>query len=623
MTKRVVPCSSIVCGLKQEGVNAMFKKLDAGVVLSALDSAKISNEGWRDIFSQLKSAAADARLKLKVHSTANPHQVKAAKVMLDNQCKSALLSNIAVDADVIELNLDEMIEIAVACSISSGVLKPSQLREDGVVKVMLTLDETCWAGDKKLERVCLKIMNQMLASPTEVPVQSEFDVYPLMMFFVAKEDHQVLKANLQGVNEHVKAFNAGRKLAFPGVTTDPADGLPVECHLSADLKTVHAVYNVSNSPSAKSQNAYDTHLKAERPSILDRVAAGELTFTMDDIRGFRDSADAALDIPLDRVHFCSLHGEMRLVEALLNRLINDAWNLTHTDGGSSDLRTRKLEQITGVLRRMGVYGGRVEIREDVKRTAKHGMAPTRHKQISLNGTMCRTLLDYNDGDWYRSLILALNPSPRRRAALTALWGHCRKVCGYLRARFLTAAEIAAWPKIIADFLASFKACYGTAYTKYMYILGTVAGAFMETYGAVSIWNAQALEKSHWRAKCLYLSKTNKGGGKVKQSPLYQLTLVTFRTMMHRMRQAQGDLKLRMFMSGEGLISGDSASEEPQVGAWSTYLQKVVDMQVERNTMAVVQQRLEGEESLIEAMLEREVADVEGVEEDEPAVIHAA
>ena len=77
------------------------------------------------------------------------------------------------------------------------------------------------------------------------------------------------------------------------------------------------------------------------------------------------------------------------------------------------------------------------------------------------------------------------------------------------------------------------------------------------------------------------------------------------------------------MSGEGLISGDSASEEPQVGAWSTYLQKVVDMQVERNTMAVVQQRLKGEESLIEAMLEREVADVEGVEEDEPAVIHAA
>ena len=256
----------------QEGVTKMFGNLDAKMVCAALDNAKISTEGWREIFSQLKVAASDAELALKVKSTSNPNQVKAAKVELDGMAKDSILKDVDPRSDDIELELDAMIKLAVGCSISSGVLRRRTLVEDGHVKVVITLDETTWASAKKLERVCLKVVNQMVKTPTETLIQSELDVYPLMMFYVDKEDHKVLSEKLKHVNERVVRFNAGETLDFPDI-----GALGVEMHLAADLKTLHAVYGVSNSPTAHLQNLYDVERYANRARVMADVIRSGLS----------------------------------------------------------------------------------------------------------------------------------------------------------------------------------------------------------------------------------------------------------------------------------------------------------------------------------------------------------
>ncbi len=551
----------------------MFTKLDSKLVLAALDNAKISTDGWREIIAQLKEAADAASLAIKVKSTANPSKVDAERSCLDSHAKTTVLANVAKEVDDIELPLDTMIELAVGASVSAGVLKLSTLCADQRVIVLITLDETTWAGDKKLERVCIKIMNQMLATPSDVPIQSEHDVYPLCMFYVDKEDHATLKARLSNVNDMVKEFNSGRTLEFPGVDIP----LAVDVHLAADLKTLHAIYDVHNSPSAHFQNLYDNVHHDNIGEVIDDILAGKRVYTAAEISLCKDLSQAALAIPLDKVHFCSMHAEMRLVEHVLNKMINDAWNCTNTNGGSDRLRVQKLEAITLVLRRLGVYGGKVKIREDLKRASPNG--PSHHKKISMNGTMCRTLLDSNDGEWYKMLIAALSPDAARRVKLKECWASLSAVCVYLRSKILTAQQTRSWPSVVSRFLKAYNACYGNKYTRYMYLLGTVGSIFVQQYGGLAIFNAQAMEKSHWRAKCMYLGKTNKGGGKHKVAPLYQLTLISFRSMMHRMRMAAKSKEVRQALTQD---VAHEPVDEAEMG--HDYLMRIVQIQQERGVI---------------------------------------
>jgi hypothetical protein len=75
-------------------------------------------------------------------------------------------------------------------------------------------------------------------------------------------------------------------------------------------------------------------------------------------------------------------------------------------------------------------------------------------------------------------------------------------------------------------------------TRYMHILYCQGGIFLHKYGAFGIWSAQAMEKSYWREKNNYMAKTNKGGGVLRICPLYQLTLLSFRNIMHRANAAK-------------------------------------------------------------------------------------
>ncbi len=81
-----------------------------------------------------------------------------------------------------------------------------------------------------------------------------------------------------------------------------------------------------------------------------------------------------------------------------------------------------------------------------------------------------------------------------------------------------------------------------------------------------------MEKSHWKAKCLYMSKTNKGGGLSKISASFQLMLISFRTMYHRMQASQRSTALREKINDAASGTLDDAS---------SYFQEIVDLQVDR------------------------------------------
>jgi len=68
---------------------------------------------------------------------------------------------------------------------------------NSVLKVCLKLDETIWAGDKKMERLTVTVMNRALAGQENCApehwfqVQSETELWPVSMFEVEKESHAV------------------------------------------------------------------------------------------------------------------------------------------------------------------------------------------------------------------------------------------------------------------------------------------------------------------------------------------------------------------------------------------------------------------------------------------------
>jgi hypothetical protein len=164
-----------------------------------------------------------------------------------------------------------------------------------------------------------------------------------------------------------------------------------------------------------------------------------------------------------------------LVEQPLNMMISEAWNRVvrgasgsenEGPGGSIVLAMQK------VLKDMKLYGGKAKIKVDLKKSPKNG--PSKHKQISLKGTMCTILLEEDNGIWWKRLIYALAPDLERRTLLIHLWETLQKVVWYLHTHVQTEERKAAWPAVKGDFLRAWKLCYyGPEYTRYMYILSMV------------------------------------------------------------------------------------------------------------------------------------------------------
>jgi hypothetical protein len=570
--KKDMPCHShcyllshtrtIGAEFMQAGVRRMFRELKPASVCAALDTANVSRRGWSELYKLLKMATTAAGFKMPVQDTANPNRVLDVKKAYDQQCRDTLLKDIPKEQEDVVLDLDTVIKWAVDAAVDADVLKVSRLKADGKVMVVITLDETHWPGGKKMERVCIKVVNQMVKTPTEVPIQSEHDVYILAMFYVVKESYEILKEKLAPIDKLVRLYEQGRLINL-------GHGLPpmrVEFHLACDLKTLFACYKISNGANAKIQGLFDAVELKDRPEVIKAVLAGTYQKVMQEMETAQALDDAVFGIPVSRVHFCSLHCRMRLVEYFVNKLVSDVWSQVGLSGTDLASRQEKLRDLEDELQRVGLYGGNVEIREDKKRSTKNG--PAQFKKLSMNGDLCKKLLKRDGGMGFKALIGIVTPGSARREALLRVWGNLVKVCHYLEVISLTDEEKTAWPALIQAFLTDYISLYGQRISKYMYILATVGQIYMDTHGAFAVWNAQAMEKSHSRAKCHLLTKTNRGGGVTKLAVSQQLIQISFRVSLHRRNKIR-ELKetpslLAQFVAVEGAANQVEGVDEEEL-----------------------------------------------------------
>ena len=238
--------------VQQEGLNKMLAELTPEKVLRICDLARVSTEGWTTVWKALKEAATGLGVKLCTRKcAANPYSVDREKKRLDTEAQLTMLKGSECTEDAVHLDFYNVLQVAAASSLDRAILSRSTLLEDGKLKVCICLDETKWFAERKLERVCLKIMNEVMKDPDDrlpdTRFQSEDDVFPLSLFYVAKEDYDSLSHGLQHLREIVEELEAGKLVTIPGVKAE--DGSPyqfqVECHLAADLKTLHLMYQVN------------------------------------------------------------------------------------------------------------------------------------------------------------------------------------------------------------------------------------------------------------------------------------------------------------------------------------------------------------------------------------------
>lgn len=139
-----------------------------------------------------------------------------------------------------------MVKLAVTSGIDSGVLRSSTLRDDGRIKVLVTLDETKWHGNKTMVMVRIEIISQMQETPYNSPFQSDKEVYLLAALIIAKESREILKEWLSPLNEQLKHFNQPQnRLSIPGL------GLfEVEVHLAVAVKNLSAICTVNSAAMA-------------------------------------------------------------------------------------------------------------------------------------------------------------------------------------------------------------------------------------------------------------------------------------------------------------------------------------------------------------------------------------
>jgi hypothetical protein len=135
----------------------------------------------------------------------------------------------------------------------------------------------------------------------------------------------------------------------------------LEFHLGCDYKCIKALYNdgtdntVQDGPCATYFCAYghcnicDIHKdKKGRDRTADEVAG------------------SVLGIEMDRVHLCTLHGEMRLVEKLLHNHLQYVWTYK---GRSSIQKSERMEEMKAFLSsELGVHSYKME--EDPKAKGK-------------------------------------------------------------------------------------------------------------------------------------------------------------------------------------------------------------------------------------------------------------
>ena len=146
-----------------------------------------------------------------------------------------------------------------------------------------------------------------------------------------------------------------------GTLCDAAGEFELEFHLGCDYKCVKALYNdgtqntVQDGPCATEFCAYG-HCKM---ADIHKDKKGK-NRTADEVSG------SVLGLPMDRVHLCGLHAEMRLVEKVLHNHLQFVWTYKGRDIDQKKNRMRKMRAFLNIELGLNSY----KLEEDPKAKGK-------------------------------------------------------------------------------------------------------------------------------------------------------------------------------------------------------------------------------------------------------------
>lgn len=187
---------------------------------------------------------------------------------------------------------------------------------------------------------------------------------------VIKEDHDVLSWIFSRTSypDIIKDHMNGKVLSVP----ERGEFL-VEWHLAGDLKSLKCMFNVSHGANSK------------HPCLYCMKSSNDISRNTSVSRDIEDpNWKPVLPIPLQNVHICTLHGEVRIIEKLIYLHILFAWN-TKPESASKQAIAR-LEE---VLSKAGLHKGHVKIQKDEKLSGKTGNVPNKP---SIGGVKARRFL---------------------------------------------------------------------------------------------------------------------------------------------------------------------------------------------------------------------------------------
>ena len=87
--------------------------------------------------------------------------------------------------------------------------------------------------------------------------------------------------------------------------------------------------------------------------------------------------DPILPIPLSRVHFCTLHAFVRIVEKIVHAYICFAYTMQPKEESK-----RACKELEKVLSEIGLHGGNVHTKKDEKKSSAIDDIPCKGKKIS-------------------------------------------------------------------------------------------------------------------------------------------------------------------------------------------------------------------------------------------------
>ena len=191
------------------------------------------------------------------------------------------------------------------------------------------------------------------------------------------EDHDILSwvFSRTDICNTITSQTNGEKLQVDGFGS-----FNIEWHMAADLKTVKCMYKMSKGATSKSPCIYCMHSSSHLDASNQTKAPVRSTST-------DPSLQPILDIPLSRVHICTMHALCRIVEKLIHLYIQFAWKEKNLS-----LQKENLTKIEKILSDIGLHGGKVKIIADPKRSTETHKVPCKP---SIGGVKARRFLSFN------------------------------------------------------------------------------------------------------------------------------------------------------------------------------------------------------------------------------------